>query len=60
MTVEAQPCPACEYRASERFDYAAWLQAADRAIERGLNANGIWRLHEKLARRDECELGGEG
>jgi hypothetical protein len=54
-------CPACEYRASDRFDYAAWLRAADRAIDKGLNANAVWRLHEKFTRRgDDCEIGGEG
>jgi hypothetical protein len=60
VTVEVQSCPACEYRTSDRFDYVAWLRAADRAIDKGLNPNAVWRLHEKFTRRsDDCELGGE-
>ena len=39
-----------------------WLILADRAIENGLNANAVWRLHERHGRKrhgNEYDLGGE-
>ena len=45
------------------YDYTTWLRLANRGIENGLNPNAVWRLHEKVARRqhysEEYELGGE-
>lgn len=45
------------------YSYERWLQVADNGIERGLNQNAIWRLHEKVARAQhydgEYDLGGE-
>jgi hypothetical protein len=52
--------------ADDLLTYRRWLQNADVAIERGLNANAIWRLHEEYARfnydvADQAyvDLGGE-
>jgi len=55
-------CPGCTVTAAPTYSYEAWLQSAYRAIERGLNANAIWRLHEKRHANHhdhEYELGGE-
>lgn len=45
------------------YSYERWLLVADNGIEKGLNPNAVWRLHEKVARRqhysEEYELGGE-
>jgi hypothetical protein len=50
--------------AEPEYDYARWLHVADNGIEKGLNANAVWRLHEKVARRQHYDdapydLGGE-
>ena len=55
-------CPGCEAEREPTEGYTEWLALADRAIERGLNANGVWRLHERHGRNrhsHEYELGGE-
>lgn len=55
-------CPGCEAAHEPTEAYTEWLVLADRAIERGLNANGVWRLHERHGRnrhRSEYDLGGE-
>jgi hypothetical protein len=47
------------------YEYTRWLRVAENGIEKGLNPNAVWRLHEKVARRQHydghghCELGGE-
>jgi hypothetical protein len=59
----SEHCPGCCIEGEWR--YPEWLVLADKAIERGLNANAIWRLHEVHARRryavdaNHIELGGE-
>jgi hypothetical protein len=45
------------------YEYNRWLCVAENGIEKGLNPNAVWRLHEKVARRQHYdghyELGGE-
>lgn len=53
-------CPSLVHGVPDTFDYAAWLRTADRGIDHGLNPDAVWRLHRRLARRDDCDLGGEG
>jgi hypothetical protein len=57
-----QRCPGCEATREPTEAYVEWLILADRAIDRGLNANAIWRLHERHGRNrhgGEYDLGGE-
>ena len=56
------PCPGCTATDAPAYSYTEWLQIAYRAIERGLNQNAIWRLHEKRHANHhdhDYELGGE-
>lgn len=47
------------------YDYERWLRMAENGIDKGLNPSAVWRLHEKVARRqhysegEQVELGGE-
>lgn len=55
-------CPNCCADREPTLGYVEWLALADRAIERGLNANAVWRLHERHGRNHhghEYDLGGE-
>lgn len=54
----------CEERAggiATVADYYAWLRVADRGIEVGMNADAIWRLHERVPwlSKDDHDVGGE-
>jgi len=55
-------CPGCEAEREPTQAYVEWLALADCAIERGLNANAVWRLHERHGRNrhsGEYDIGGE-
>lgn len=55
-------CPGCKAEREPTEAYAEWLAKADHAIERGLNASAVWRLHERHGRNrhgSEYDLGGE-
>ena len=50
--------------AEPEYDYDRWLLVAENGIEKGLNPSAVWRLHEKVGRRQhhdgaDYDLGGE-
>lgn len=61
----ANPRPSSGVSPEPAYEYTRWLRVAENGIEKGLNPNAVWRLHEKVARRQHydghghCELGGE-
>lgn len=61
--MKAKACPGCTFAESPAYSYTEWLQSAYHGIERGLNANAIWRLHERHAKQHHelgaYDLGGE-